>query len=83
MLFWERSFETVETSFEMLRAGVKLAAAHGFQHWDAIIVSASAAAECDILLSEDMHHGFVWRGMTIVNPFADPPHPLLASLLDG
>jgi predicted nucleic acid-binding protein len=36
-----------------------------------------------LLLSEDMQHGFVSRGMTVVNPFAEPTHPKLAALLDG
>jgi hypothetical protein len=28
-----------------------------------------------------MQHGFVSRGMTVVNPFAEPAHPKLESLL--
>ncbi len=34
-----------------------------------------------MLLSEDMHHGFVYRNTTIVNPLLDRPHPKLARLL--
>jgi predicted nucleic acid-binding protein len=59
-----------------------LVTAHRFDIWDAVIVSASAEAGCRVLLSEDMQDGFVWRGMTIINPFAIVPHPMLASLLD-
>ena len=33
-----------------------------------------------MLLSEDMHEGFTWGGVTIVNPFASPPHKLLDDL---
>ena len=47
----------------------------------AIILAASAEAGCYLLLSEDMQDGFVWRGVTVVNPLAPTPHPLLADLL--
>jgi len=31
---------------------------------------------------EDMQHGFVTRGVAVVNPLAAPRHPELAALLD-
>lgn len=34
-----------------------------------------------MLLSEDMQHGFVHRGVTVIDPFAEPAHPLLADAL--
>ena len=34
-----------------------------------------------MLLSGDMQDGFVWRGVTVVNPFAATPHPMLVDLL--
>jgi hypothetical protein len=36
-----------------------------------------------LLLSEDMQDGFVYRGVTVANPFAERIHPLLASLMDS
>jgi predicted nucleic acid-binding protein len=51
------------------------------QFWDAMILSAAADAGCTLLLSEDMQNGFVARGVTVVNPLADAPHPRLAGLL--
>ena len=33
------------------------------------------------LLSEDMHEGFIWNGVTIANPFCKAPHPLLDAML--
>lgn len=78
---WEDGFTLVPTTIEMIRTAVSLATAHRFQHWDAVIVDAAVVGGCDILLSEDMQHGSVWRGLTIVNPFAATPHPALAALL--
>jgi predicted nucleic acid-binding protein len=58
-----------------------LASTHQLQFWDALILATAADAGCRILLSEDMSDGFVWRGCTVVNPFAEPTHPLLADAL--
>lgn len=62
-------------------AAADLVVDHKLQYWDAMIVSAAADAGCTLLLSEDMQHGFVTRGLTIVNPLAEPAHPRLAALM--
>jgi predicted nucleic acid-binding protein len=54
---------------------------HSLSFWDAVILSAAAGAECHLLLSPDMQDGFVWQGVTIVNPFAHTRHPLLQAIL--
>ena len=80
---WENSFEIAPTTVTVMREAVRLAVDHRLQIWDSVILAAASEAECLLLCSEDMQNGFVWRGLTIVNPFADPLHPLLASLLDA
>lgn len=72
----------IDTSFSTLAAATDLCVDHGFSVWDAVILAAAAEAGCRLLLSEDMHDGFVWRGLTITNPFADKRHPLLEAALD-
>lgn len=62
-------------------AAADLVVDHKLQFWNALIVTAAAEAGCTMLLSEDMQHGFVVRGLTIVNPLAEQPHPKLAALL--
>jgi predicted nucleic acid-binding protein len=66
----------------MLEA-IDLAADHRIGIWDSVIISVAAETGCRVLLSEDMQDGFTWRGVTVVNPFAEQRHPLLASLLDA
>jgi predicted nucleic acid-binding protein len=66
-----------DTTMRVLSSALELATAHPMQIWDGIILAASAEAGCRLLLSEDMQDGFVWRGVTVVNPFAAMPHPLL------
>lgn len=49
--------------------------------WDALVMAVAAEHRCRIVLSEDLQHGFTWRGVTIVNPFLPDPSPLLAAIL--
>ncbi|MGH9413514.1 MAG: PIN domain-containing protein, partial [Terriglobales bacterium] len=79
---WAATLETAVTDGNALRAGMELAILAKLGIWDAIHLSVAAAAGCEVFLSEDLQHGFRWRGMTVVNPFAHPDHPLLARLLD-
>jgi len=38
--------------------------------WDALVVESAAAAKSSTLLSEDLNHGQVIRGIKVKNPFA-------------
>jgi len=41
-----------------------------FQLFDAVIVASAIEANCDVLYSEDMHHGLIIdKKLTIINPF--------------
>ncbi len=76
---WSKMVAVPATTAPALRRAFKLAADHQFQIWDAIILATAEEADCEILLSEDMQHGFQWRRITVINPFVQPSHPLLAS----
>ena len=78
---WHDSFPLIETSPAILLAAADLAVHHVLSIWDAVILSAAAAAGCRLLLSEDMQDGLTWSGVTIANPFATVRHPLLEALL--
>ena len=77
------AFPLIDTSAMVMLAATGLAADHHLQIWDAVIVAAAASADCRLLLSEDLQDGFSWSGITVVNPFAAPRHPLLDALLGG
>ena len=66
----------------MFLSATDLAVDHKVNIWDAVIFAAAAEAGCSLLLSEDLKEGFTWGGVTVVNPFAARPHPLLAGLLE-
>ncbi|TAN20611.1 MAG: PIN domain-containing protein [Acidobacteria bacterium] len=80
VLEWARVIPVLQQRPHWLNAAVELAAAHRLGIWDAAILDAAADAGCELLLSEDMQHGFRWRGVTVVDPFAQPDHPLLERL---
>ena len=50
-------------------AAVDLARLHTVSFWDALIVRAAQQAECRVLYSEDLQHGWKVDGLEIVNPF--------------
>ncbi len=78
--FWQDCCSVATTTEAVLARAIELAVGHGLAIWDAIILATAAEAGCRMLLSEDMHEGFTWGGVTIVNPFAFPPHKLLDDL---
>ena len=82
ILSWRDSFALMDTSAEAMLAAADLAVHHQLGIWDAVILSAAAEADCRLLLSEDMQDGFIWKGVTIVNPFTNARHPLLKALLE-
>ncbi|MHB1543563.1 MAG: PIN domain-containing protein [Gammaproteobacteria bacterium] len=81
LLSWRDTFPVVETSPEVMLAAADLAMDHQLGIWDAVILSAASQAGCRLLLSEDLHEGFTWAGVTVANPFSSPRHALLEALL--
>ncbi len=81
ILSWQDVFPLIETSPAIMLAATDLATYHGLGIWDAVVVSAAAAAGCRLLLSEDLQAGFTWSGVTVANPFSPAKHELLAALL--
>ena len=81
ILSWRDAFPLIASSSSVLVTAADLAADHGLSIWDSIILAAASDAECRLLLSEDMQHGFTWGGVTVVNPFLPVLSPPLARLL--
>ena len=77
---WADSFEVADSSWVAFQAAFDLTVDHGLQIWDALILAVTAEQRCRILLSEDMQHGFTWRGVTVVNPYHQSVHPLIKSI---
>ena len=79
---WQVSFPLIETTTSVFFSAIDLAVQHKLRIWDAVILAAASEADCHLLLSEDLQEGFIWRGVTVVNPFAEKKHELLTGVLD-
>jgi len=82
ILGWRDAFPVAQTTSKAMLTATDLATDHQLSIWDAVIMSVSAQAGCRLLLSEDLHEGFTWGGVTVVNPFATQPHRMLRHMLD-
>lgn len=76
---WTRRVELVGAGEAVFEAGLDLAARHGLQIFDALIMAAEA--RCDLLLTEDLQDGFAWRGVVATNPFGPTPDDRIARML--
>ena len=62
-------FPVQDITKSVVRAALQIKAQHRFSYWDSAIIAAARALGCDELLTEDLSHGRVVEGVTIVNPF--------------
>jgi predicted nucleic acid-binding protein len=61
-----------ETSAVVALEAIEIATTHRFSFRDGAMLAAAAQSNCRVLLSEDMQHGFTWRGVTIRDPHESP-----------
>ncbi len=62
-------FEIVTIIPERIFEAIDIHILNQISFWDALIVSAAEAAQCRLLLTEDLNHGQVISGIKIENPF--------------
>ena len=68
---WLEYCQVQPVSLSTIKLAHHLVQRYDFQLFDSIIVASILEAECDILYSEDMHHGLIVEDkLTIINPFA-------------
>lgn len=81
ILGWADCFEVADSSWFAFQAALDLTVDHQLPIWDALILAVAAENHCRLLISEDFHNGFTWRGVTVVNPFSGESAQLLAVML--
>ncbi len=81
ILAWADSFEVADSTWPAFQSALDLTVDHRLPIWDALILAVAAENRCRLLLSEDFQNGFVWRGVTVVDPFASQASPLLIDFL--
>jgi predicted nucleic acid-binding protein len=80
---WQGVLNVVATTPDLFAQALSLSVDHHLNIWDSIILSAASHSGCQMLLSEDLREGFVWGGVTVLNPFAQQKHAMLVTLLAG
>ena len=62
------AFEIVQVSPAIIERAMDCVLLYSISFWDALIVAAAAAANCRVLLTEDLQHGQSLLGVRIENP---------------
>ncbi len=66
-----RRFPVQETTVGVMLSAMSTRQRFGVSCWDAAILEAARALDCDIVLSEDMSDGQDYAGIRVENPFGD------------
>ncbi len=82
VLGWMDAFAVLESTPAAWRGAMDLCVAHQLASWDALVLNVAAEGGARLLLTEDLHPGFSWRGVRVVNPLMEPLDSLLLQLLD-
>ena len=53
----------------LLNEAFSVSGSYGLSWWDSLIVAAAVAADCEVILSEDLSEGQVYKGIRVINPF--------------
>lgn len=62
--------EVVPLTLEVHREARRVAAHYGFRFYDSCIIAFALLNDCEVLYSEDMHHGqVIFDRLTVINPF--------------
>ena len=75
VLSWSDGYPVMDTTSAVIIEAMEIVATHRLAFWDSVMLATAAQSDCRLLLSEDMQHGFIWRGVTIRNPFLTPSEP--------
>jgi predicted nucleic acid-binding protein len=78
---WRDALPVVAADEVCLVEAMDAVAAHSWSFWDAMIWATAKRAGCRLLITEDGQDGRTLGGVTLVNPFADNPSPLLLAAL--
>lgn len=65
------AFEIVRIGPELIARAIDIKILNQISFWDALIVAAAAAGNCQTLLTEDLNNGQTIAGVRIRNPFGN------------
>lgn len=62
------NFEVVTVTSEIIKEAIDCSAINTISFWDSLIVCSADYSKCSKLITEDMNHGQIIRGVEIFNP---------------
>ena len=65
---WSR-FRVQDMTMPVLQSALRIRDAHRISFWDSAVLAAALALGCDRIYTEDLNHGQMIEGLTIINPF--------------
>lgn len=65
---WSR-FRIQNMDLAVLKAALRIRQTRGFSFWDSAILAAALALGCDRVYTEDLTHGQMVDGLTVIDPF--------------
>ena len=65
---WSR-FRIQDMTMPILQSALRIRDAHRISFWDSAVLAAALALGCDRIYTEDLNHGQMIEGLTIINPF--------------
>ena len=66
-----QSKELIDGYLDLVRHALQVKEEYGIQYFDALIVSTAEKLGCHEIVTEDLNPNQLYRGMDIVNPFAE------------
>ena len=63
------AFPTLELTPSLFRSAIDVQQRFQLSYWDAAIICAAKQMGCQKVYSEDLNHGQVYDGVTVINPF--------------
>ena len=66
-----RTLETVVVDADLIDQAIDTSILNTLSFWDALVVVSAEKAACGVLITEDLSHGQVIRGVRVRSPFAE------------
>ena len=63
------NYEVVVINPDLIESAIDCSILNRLSFWDALIVVSAESACCDSILTEDLNHGQIIRGVKVENPF--------------
>ena len=71
MLDYFRELLEIDVTIDLVRHALYVKEEYGIQFYDALIVATAEKLGCHEIVTEDLNPNQLYRGMAIVNPFAE------------